>query len=94
MTKSKQLKLIEGRFSYVDAKEILTNIFSAKINFHQLKNFSFQERFGKEDPVAQKRIPALKKEMAKLEKILSEAKAKQKALVISSEINISLSGDE
>ena len=93
MNKTEKLNLIEGNFSDVEAKDILMNIFSSKINFHQLKNFSSQERFGKDDETAKKRIPELKVEIERLKQILSEAKAKNKTLVISSEINISFSND-
>lgn len=93
MLKNKKLKLIEGKFLHDEAKEILRNIFSAKINFHQMKNFSSQERFGKDDKTAVKKIPILKKELVKLDKILAEAKAKNLNLVITSEINILLSAD-
>jgi DNA-directed RNA polymerase subunit F len=93
MSKSKKLKLIEGEFQFREAKEILFNVFSTKINFHQRNNFSHKERFGKEDPTAKKRIPALKKELVKLEKILNEAEAKNKKLIIGSEITITLSDE-
>ncbi len=93
MILNEKLKLIEGEFLHEEAKEILTHIFSAKINFHQIKNFSSNEQFGKDDETSIKRIPALKKELTRLEKILSEAKAQNKKLTISSEINISILGD-
>jgi hypothetical protein len=66
---------------------------SSKINFHNIKNWSSQERFGKDDEIAQKRIPVLKKEMEKLQAILSEAKTNNKRLIVSSEINIKLIGE-
>ena len=66
------------------------DILSSKINFHCLKNWSSQERFGKDDDIAQKRIPALRNEMKKLEGILAEAKAKNKTLKVKSDINITL----
>lgn len=93
MKKIEKLSLIEGDFSFDEAKEILMSMFSSKINFHNIKNWSSQERFGKDDAIAQKRIPALRNDMKKLEGILSEAKAKNKKLVVSSEINISLLED-
>lgn len=93
MTKSEKFKLIEGKFLHEDAKEILTNIFVAKINFHHLKNFSSQERFGKDDEIAIKRIPELRSEIAKLEQVIAEAEAQNKKLVIDSEIVISFSND-
>jgi hypothetical protein len=90
MKNTEKLTLIDGNFTYNEAKDILSNIISSKINFHNMKNWSSQERFGKDDEVAQKRIPALKKEMEKLQTILSEAKKHDKKLVLSSEINIIL----
>lgn len=93
MKKQHTLKLIEGKFLHKEAKEILTNIYSAKINFHQMKNFSSKEMFGCEDKIAVKKIPFLKKEISKLEKILVRAKEKNLKLVITSEINILLADD-
>lgn len=93
MNKIEKLTLIEGDFSFDEAKEILINMYSSKINFHTMQNLSSQERFGKDDEMAQKRIPLLRIEMKKLEDILLEAKAKNKKLIVNSEINISLVED-
>ncbi|WP_345250117.1 hypothetical protein [Nibrella saemangeumensis] len=84
------LNLIEGDFSVEEAREVLTNIFLTKIHFHQMKNFSSQERFGKQDETAVRRIPELKKQLEKLSYIVAEAKSKHKKLTISSEITLSL----
>ncbi len=93
MNTIKTLTLIEGNFSDDEAREILTSVFFSKINFHNIKNWSSQERFGKDDEIAQRRIPALKNNMEKLQEILSEAKAKNKRLLVSSKIDISLMDD-
>jgi len=93
MKDTEKLILIDGIFTHGDAKEILLSIFSSKINFHNIKNWSSQERFGKEDEIAQKRVPALRSEMQKLQEILLVAKVGNKKLVISSEINITLTDD-
>jgi hemerythrin superfamily protein len=90
MNKIEKLKLIEGEFSFNEAREILTSMFNSKINFHNIQNWSSQERNGKDDETAQKKIPLLKNEIEKLEEIILEAKANNKKLVINSEINISL----
>ena len=89
MNKIEKLTLIEGDFFFDEAEEILISMFYSKINFHNIQNWSSQERFGKDDENAQKRIPVLRNEMKKLEEILLEAKAKNKKLMVSSEINIS-----
>lgn len=93
ITKNQTINLIEGSFSYEDANDILINVFNAKINFHQLKNFSSQERFGKNDETAQDRISKLKQEITKLKSILSEAKDQNKTLKIHSDIYITISND-
>ncbi len=84
-----KLILIDGEFQQEEAREILMNVFSTKINFHQFKNFSSQERFGKEDETAIRRIPALKLEVLRLEKMLADAKSKNKKMIVRSEITIS-----
>jgi hemerythrin superfamily protein len=93
MNSNKKLQLIEGEFSFNEAKEILTSMFVSKINFHNIQNWSSQERYGKDDETAQKKIPLLKNEIEKLEEIILEAKANNKKLVINSEITISLKED-
>lgn len=90
MSEKENLTLIEGSFSVDEAKEILTNIFSSKINFHKIRNLSTQVRYGKDDVIAQKRIPALKMELEKLEAIIAEAKAHNKKLLVNSAISITL----
>jgi hypothetical protein len=93
MNKNEKLTLIEGDFSFDEAKEILISMYSSKINFHTMQNLSSLERFGKDDEIAQKRIPVLRNEMKKLKAILLEAKAKNKKLVVNSEISIALVED-
>ena len=91
MEVTNKLTLIEGSFTAEEAKEILLNIFSTKINFHEMKNFSSQERFGKEDEIAQMRIPKLKNEIENVLQLISVANLNKNKLTITSEINISLS---
>ena len=90
MKKTETLTIIDDNFTFDEAKDILMNMFTSKINFHNIKNWSSQERFGKNDPIAQKTIPSLRTELIKLEEILLEAKAENKKLVVNSAINISL----
>lgn len=91
MKRKEKLILIDGVFSGDDANEILMNIFTTKIAFHEVKNFGSQERNGKEDKSSLKRMTDLKKERDKLKLIIAEAKANNKRLTIKSEINIVLS---
>lgn len=90
MNKTDKLTFIEGTFTDAEAKEILMNVFSTKINFHQIKNLSSQERFGKVDVAASKRIIALKKGLEKAMEMITEANKNNKKLTIKSEINITI----
>ncbi len=90
MKKNETLTIIDENFTSDEAKDVIMNLFSSKLNYHQIKNWSSQEKFGKNDEIAQEKIPALKNEMKRFEEILLEAKANNKKLVISSEINIEL----
>ena len=91
MEVTKKLTLIEGSFTAEEAKEILLNMYSTKINFHEMKNFSSQERFGMEDEIAKMRIPKLKNEIENVLQLVSVADLNKNKLIITSEINISLS---
>lgn len=91
MKNTKVLKLIEGSFSPDEAREILMNVFSSKIQFNKMKNFSSEERFGKEDITAVKRIPELKKSMDIISKLIEEAKQNNETIQIISEVKITLS---
>jgi hypothetical protein len=88
MSNLQKLKLIEGQFSPKDSREILMNIFSSKIQFHQLKNFGSQERLGKEDKMAITRIEQLQESIEKLLKVIDLAEKEGKQLDIKSEVII------
>lgn len=88
-----QLDLIKGQFTADEAKEILTNIFVAKIKFHELKNFSTQIRTGNSDTFSQERIVFLSEELKKIELIVNEAKSLNKKLILKSEIMVSISDE-
>lgn len=91
MENTKELKLIDGHFSPDEAREILMNVFLGKIDFHQNKNFSSEERFGKEDVTAVKRIPELNRSMDIISKLIADAKQNNETLQITSEVHIKLS---
>jgi hypothetical protein len=93
MKNNNKLTLIDGTFSHLEAKEILSGIIASKINFHNIKNWSSQERFGKDDEIAQKTISALRDEMKKIQEILLDAKVSNKKLLVRSEVNIFLLDD-
>ncbi|MFN8359953.1 MAG: hypothetical protein U0264_08550 [Candidatus Kapaibacterium sp.] len=94
MKTSETLSIIEGNFTPGEANEILSQMISSKINFHNLRNLSSQERYGKDDEISHIRIPALWKEMEKLQAIVSEAYRNGKRLAVTSAIQIVLTDEK
>lgn len=86
-----EFKLIEGEFSQTEAMEVLNNVLSSKIQFHEMKNFSSQVRFGKDDETSLERISQLKQSIEIISKILKEAKIEDRKIEITSVINIRFS---
>jgi hemerythrin superfamily protein len=93
MKTTETLTLINDRFTNEEAKDVLLHLFNSPINFYNIKNWSSQERYRKDDAVSQERIPALKKEIEKLQEILKQSKSQNKKLLVSTEITISLADD-
>ena len=91
MKNTEQIKLIEGNYSEVEAREILLNVISTKIHYHSLKNYSSKERSGKEDHGSVIRISELKHALLKINELLLQAKENKQRIIIHSTINISLS---
>lgn len=83
-----KLKLIDGEYSPEESREILMNVFSSKIQFHQMKNFSSQERFGQDDSSAIKRIPQLKDSVDEIQNMIVEAENNNFKLEMKSEVVI------
>lgn len=83
-------KLIEGKFSTIESREILQSIFSSKMQFHQMKNFSSQEHFAKDDSIALERIQQLKESLSEIFKMLEYAQKSGNKLLIKSQIEISM----
>ena len=86
----KDYKLIEGTFSDQEAKDILKNFFESKIHFHEMRNFSSEERFGHKDAMAVKRIPELKQASKDILEIVQQAKLGNKRLLINASVRISI----
>ena len=78
--------LIEGEFLPKESREILFSIYKSKMRFHRMKNFSSQERFGKEDQAALKRILQLKNTLEAISKAIDSAEKQGKILQIRSQI--------
>ncbi len=88
MNNQHTFKLIDGDFSAQESLELLKNVFSSKIQFHQMKNFSSQERFGHDDENAMIRIPQLKQCIDEIAKIIESAEYQEHQFEIKSDIVI------
>ena len=88
MENSNKVTLIDGTFNVAEAKDILMNMFTMKINFHQQKNVSHIERFGKPDEAAKEKVAFLKSELAKLETLIEHAGNNNATLKVTSAIHI------
>jgi polyhydroxyalkanoate synthesis regulator phasin len=85
---NQSIKFIDGKFNPEEAKEILVDLLNNKINFHSLKNFSAEERFGKPIEGSKKRIEELRSAKEKIEVIIKKALVDNTNLRIESSINI------
>ena len=88
--KTESVKFINGIFTASEAKEVLLGVFRNKINFHNLRNWSFEERFGKPDLDSAKRLVELRQSQALLEGLIKKAEKENKRLAIESTIIVSL----
>lgn len=88
MRSKKNIKLVTGKFSAEDARNIVINLISYKINFHQMKNFSQHVRSGKNDKHSEKRITELLAMKESLLAFFEEAEKNGYKLKIGSEIRI------
>jgi uncharacterized protein with von Willebrand factor type A (vWA) domain len=90
MQKKFEVDLINGEFSTEDARELLIDLFSRKTNFHEIKNFSANERFGKDDPIHMNRIDCLTNNIQKLNLLFRELSESDCRLVIKSDVTITV----
>lgn len=89
-----KLKLIEGEFSPLEFREVLSNLLLSKISFYKKKDFSSLIRYGKHDLLAIQKIEELKLVSKSFLEISLKAEKEQKELMVRSEIQISLKTPE
>jgi len=89
MKEEMNIMLINGSFTKSQAKEILVNVITTKIQFHQLKNFSSIERTGFPDVLAETRLPKLREDLRNIREYLDTLNEEGETITIKSEIIIS-----
>ncbi|HAE36173.1 MAG TPA: hypothetical protein DCG22_10300 [Bacteroidetes bacterium] len=90
MNRTEQYTLIDGTFDAAEAGDILYDLFSFKINYHERKNFSSQERFGVDDANAVRRLPELRQTLKQIREHVASAVAADKKLIVHSEVLITI----
>lgn len=88
MNSIETLTLVDGRFTHQEARDVLMSLFQAKIQFHEMQNFSSQELFGHEHRLAVERIPDLKKNMRKIQDLVAMAVQTNKKMIVTAVIQI------
>ncbi|HPF89504.1 MAG: hypothetical protein H6590_05510 [Flavobacteriales bacterium] len=90
MENNGSLTLLKGHFTPDEAREVLINLFQAKVSFHQMKHFSSLERTGREDHVAKERILELKESMRRIREMVAQAEASGMMMSISSTVEVDI----
>lgn len=84
----KNLTLIKGSFTPLDAKAILFSLINSKIHFHSSESFGITIRSGGDTSYHQKRIEELEKTFSKASKLVGMAEKRKQLLDIRGEIEI------
>ena len=84
------IDLIKGTFTPNEARELLLRLLADKINFHNLKNWSSRERFGKPDIDSEQRVKYLDESRKNVEMFISKAISEQKNITINSSIEMNI----
>lgn len=86
MKNSTNLTLVKGNYTADEAREILMDLFHSKINFHEVKNFSSNERYGKDHEHSIKRIASLRDSIEEFSKLVTLATDENKTVTIESSV--------
>ena len=84
-----EIELIKNEFEIHEAKNLLMQLIQDKINFHVSKNFSQNERFGKNDPLSSYKIDSLSTEKEKIKKLFESIPDQNSKVEINATIYIS-----
>ncbi len=82
--------LVKGEYSPEEAKDILNHLIAKKINFHKVKTFSHDIRYGKRDEASEQRIVELKRSKKEILALIAHAEETGKNVRIHANILIDL----
>lgn len=83
-----EFKLIDSTFTPIEAKNVLSDLITSKINYHKVDDFSQHIRFERDSQHSKNRIEQLKSAQVELNEFINIAKAKGLNLVVKSTVYI------
>lgn len=83
-----EFKLIEGRFSPIEAKELLLSLIGSKIRYHTNKNFSAEICTGEPDTNSLEKISSLRSAREKIITLLEETQNNEFSIELKSSVKI------
>ncbi len=86
--KKLEIKFINGEFSQEDARELLLNIISKKIQFHSVDSLSLWEKNATEDSGSKKRLTELQNARNEILQFITNPSQEAKTIKIKSIIVI------
>ncbi|HEY9176764.1 MAG TPA: hypothetical protein VIN07_03695 [Flavipsychrobacter sp.] len=89
-----QFKLIDSNYTASEAREILMAIINSKIQFHQLKTFSHDIRYGIPDAHSEKRIKELEETRRAITQFLQEHQHSDITFDVASTLTIKVTSKE
>lgn len=88
--KNNKYNLIKGEFSAKEAQEILMQLYTNKIKFHQRDVFAKEERNDGNSTLSKNRIEELILEKEKIKDFLSNQEIADKKIMINADIQIDI----
>jgi hypothetical protein len=84
------ITLINGTFNPGDARDLLLGFVNNKISFHEMRNFSLEERTGCRDEASDKRVLELKQSRESIAQLVEKAKAEGRKIKVESQMVLTL----
>lgn len=90
MQTTQKFSFIDSELSYEDSKELLTELFKYKINFHKVKNFSSVIRYDKTDVDSIQKIEELAKSRDAMLQFIELARLENKNVTVFSDFQLTI----
>jgi hypothetical protein len=82
--------IMDGLYSADDSREPVLKLLIDLQNYHQVRNFSHRERFGKPDPWSEKMLANLAEAITNAKQIIEDARHSDRPISVESSIRIKM----